>query len=99
MSILEKQYEVLMSDGSVWAVPVRVIAENRAAYYAGKDGISIEESLKDDTVPLFEDDAFEIKDWAQNNMNWSDVESHAVMIEEPSTDYQDGWMNGDVEIK
>jgi hypothetical protein len=98
MDILDKKYVVEMEDGSKWAVPVRIIAESRAAYYADADDISVEESLNDDTVPLFESDNYEIHDWAANNMNWKDVAKHAVQISPPNVDYEDGWVNGAYEV-
>lgn len=98
-----KVLTVKMPDGSVWGVPVDVIARNRAAYYADKefDG-DIEMSLSEDTWPLFnsrggDSDAI---DWATNNMNWSDVNGAAFLVNtqvEPP-DYQEGWMNGEHEI-
>lgn len=82
-----KVLRVTMPDGSRWDVPVSVVQENWWAYYKDKD---------------FHEDEFddaECIDWAQNNMNWSDVEGHADMSEIPAVvDYQDGWINGDREI-
>jgi hypothetical protein len=38
----------------------------------------------------------ELKDWASRDMDWSDVEAHARMVlKPPSSDYQEGWINGD----
>ncbi|HFU4527676.1 TPA: hypothetical protein ACJCWB_000478 [Yersinia enterocolitica] len=37
----------------------------------------------------------DIEDWAENNMNWSDVEEFAVMTTPPEEDYQEGWVNGE----
>lgn len=95
---MPKQLVVEMPDGSKWGVPVEVIAMNRAAYYARHDGVSIEESLNNDTLPLFDADSFEVEDWAVNNMNWSDVEHLAVCISKGETDYEDGWCNGEKEV-
>lgn len=90
---------VTMPDGSLWSVPVEVIARSRAEWYAKEyDGTfeeRVELSLKNDTLPLFESDTYEIHDWAANNMNWEDVASHATRLSGPSpVDYQDGWCNG-----
>lgn len=95
---MPKHLQIEMPDGSKWAVPVHVIAMNRAAYYAKNDGVSIEASLNNDTLPLFEADEFEIEDWAANNMNWEDVEHLAVCIGKGGSDYQDGWCNGEKKI-
>lgn len=92
---MAKHLQVTMPDGSKWAVPVEVIAMNRAAYYAKAEGTTIEDSLNNDTNPVFEADPFEIEDWAENNMNWSDVEHLAVCTGKGEIDFDDGWANGD----
>lgn len=98
MSILEKEYVVTMENGEKWSVPVSMIAQDRATYYAAIDfGGDVGKSLKEDTIPLFSSDDYEIEDWAKNNMDWLDVEKHATLKEKSSTDYQEGWMNGEVE--
>ena len=97
MSILLKNYVVEMQNGEKWAIPVSVIAEHRAKHYAHEFENNLGDSLKEDTVPLFESDDFEIEDWAKNNMNWSDVKEKAILLSS-ETDYQDGWVNGEVEI-
>ena len=99
MGILTKNYVVTMEDGSKWAVPVRFIAEHRAKYFAEKDGVSIAESLNEDTAPLFDSDDYEIHDWAANNLNFSDVKDVAKMISSPDVDYENGWANGEYEIQ
>jgi hypothetical protein len=95
---MAKHLQVTMPDGSKWAVPVDVIAMNRAAYYAKNDGLTIEDSLNNDTNPLFASDDFEIEDWAANNMNWSDVEHLAVCTGNGVVDFDDGWANGDKSV-
>lgn len=99
---MKKALRVQMPDGSKWDVPIKIIAWDRAKHYAHEFGGDIERSLKDDTMPLFEDHDYEIKDWACNNMNWSDVKDHAAKVSDqaPMTedDFQEGWCNGDKEI-
>lgn len=94
-------YIVTMADGSKWAIPVEVIARHRAAEYVDEFDGDLERSLNEDTLPLFQADAYEIRDWAANNMNWADVELDARRVREPTPapeDYQEGWMNGEYEI-
>ena len=101
MSIENKFLKVTMPDGSRWKVPVRIIAENRARYYAEKEYITLEQSLKFDTLPLFEEDEYEIEDWASNNMDWSDVEKYAIRMKDMGLtleELQEGWINGEKEI-
>lgn len=97
---MKKYLRVTMPDGRQWDVPVDVIARNRAANYADEFGGDVERSLREDTLPLFDSDEYEIKDWAAGNMNWSDVETIAELVPGRVTpiDYQEGWMNGAKEI-
>ena len=93
---------VTMPDGTVWGVPVDIIARDRAAHYAHEFGGDIERAIKEDTMPLFDSDDYEIEDWAANNMNWDDVKQHAAKISDhmpPAVDYQEGWCNGNKEIR
>lgn len=87
-----------MQDGSKWDVPVGAIAMHRANYYKSEYCNDLSESLKQDTLPLFEDVPYEIKDWAENNMNWSDVSHVAKMVRPPQVDFQEGWVNGEKEL-
>jgi len=100
MSILDKQYVITMSDGSKWGVPVSVIANDRATFYVTvtEQYDTLEESLADDTIPLFDEYPHEIHDWAANNMTWDDVKEFGMQLFEPNVDYYDGWTNGKYEI-
>ena len=95
MSILAKKYVTTMTGGSRWAVCVGDIALSRAEYYAKEFDGDVQKSLREDTLPLFESDEYEIEDWAQNNMNWSDVRHLATCISHGDCDYEEGWCNGD----
>lgn len=99
--ILKKRYVVTMPDGSQWSVPVRLIAYNRAEHYADDYDGNVETSLMEDTIPLFEANPSEIEDWARGNMIWSDVKSQALQVLPPSNevDWDEGWGNGEVEIR
>ena len=98
----KKYLRVQQHDGSRWDVPVDIIARNRAAFYAEKDdefGGDFERSLQEDTLPLFAEDDYAIKDWAGGNMDWSDVVDVATMVVPPKPlsddDYQEAWVNGE----
>lgn len=97
MSIDKKNYQVTMSNGEVWSVPVSVIALHRARYYAKKYDGDLTKSYNEDTLPLFEDDFYEIEDWAKNNMNWCDISAEARLIS-ASYDYQDAWVESDARV-
>lgn len=91
-----KMLTIEMPDGSKWGVPMEVIARNRAAHYAHEFDGDVERSMAEDTMPLFESDDYEVKDWAANNMNWSDVAAQAKKLQDaPAPDFQEAWVNGD----
>jgi hypothetical protein len=82
-----------MPDDSRWKVPAKLVAEDRAKYYSLRDGGSPKEKQY-----TLEDDE-ELIDWARNNLNWSDVSGQAVKVDdEATTDFQEGWVNGPMEV-
>ena len=96
---MKKILTLTMPDGSVWGVPVDIIALNRAAYYAKDYDFDINRSLTEDTNPFFNADEYEIKDWAANNMNWSDFDGYQFKIESATPlDFQEAWMSGEMNI-
>lgn len=87
---------VAMPDKSIWAVPVEMIALDRAKHCAHLYGDDVEKSLKEDTIPLFESDTDEIEDWAVNNMDWADFNGHQIKVSNPPpVDFQSGWIDGE----
>jgi hypothetical protein len=93
---MNKYMTVKLDDGSIWGVPVEMIARNRATHYASEFDDDVERSLKEDTLPLFDDDDYEIHDWAVNNMNWSDFDGHQVKLQDaPTPDFQEAWNSND----
>lgn len=94
-----KMLTVEQKDGSVWGVPVDVIARDRAKHYASEFDGDVERSLAEDTLPLFADEPYEVQDWAANNMNWCDVAAHARKLKDaPPPDFQDAWMSGEKSV-
>lgn len=90
----EAMYQTTMEDGSVWAVPVQVIVDSRDEHYKEDE---------EDTIGFIRNgslDEYEIRDWAGNNMNWSDVKEWAVKLATPNkkVDFQEGWTNGEHEV-
>jgi len=101
--VMNKKLIVTMPSGARFSVPVSAIANSRAAYYAQVDNISLEDSLNEDTIPEFADD-FEIKDWAANNMDWTDVSDVSELLSgikdaDDGEHLQEGWMNGDKRVE
>jgi hypothetical protein len=95
-----------MPDGSKWDVPAKIIAEERAKYFAahnsGKDSGAEFDKIYNEELELAmnnkEEDYYEIRDWVSNNMNWEDLVSVAQKVENPpkrGVDYDEGVMNGD----
>lgn len=94
-----KMLTCVMADGTKWGVPVDMIARDRAAHYASEFGGDVDRSLAEDTLPAFEEDEYEIQDWAVNNMNWSDFDGHQVKIEDAVTpDFNGDWLHGDKKV-
>ena len=95
-----KYLRVKFSDGSVWDIPVFVIAEHRAMYYAEKEGESPEQEAEilEREIKEAMDDENTLEDWAANNMDWTDVESKAERVVEPSVDHNEEWTNTEKEI-
>lgn len=97
--LFKQKLIVTMPDGSEYAVPVELIARDRAERYKDEFNDDVAESLREDTLPLFESDSYEIHDWAANSMNWSEVKDHAVCVKKADIDFQDGWVNGEWKVK
>lgn len=91
-----------MPDGSRWDVPAAIIAEDRAKYYARVDADAGEGTYDENYAREYADtlrSSADLKDWAANNMNWSDVAAKAQRVQEPPpVDMQEGWTNGAKEI-
>ena len=102
MDIINKSLVIKMPDGSEWAIPIHFIAQHRSNYYAITNGEcdgDIQRHLREKTIPLFESNSFEIEDWAANNINWSEISRYATQIKAPETDFQEGWVNGEKEVR
>jgi len=85
-----------MPDGSEWDVPAKDIARDYASQFEDSESqdrygqIQMEAILRDDDALI---------DWAENNMNWEDVQEVAVQVKGPEdVEYQEGWVNGDKEV-
>ena len=91
-----KYIKIKMPDG-FWVVPVDVIADNRAKYFAERDSDTTYEEEFNYTMSS----QYEINDWAKNNMRWSDVQKFARKLGNKSLtedDFEEAWMNNDFEF-
>ncbi|WP_109479170.1 hypothetical protein [Paraburkholderia sp. C35] len=70
-------------DGSKWHIPAKVVEDSYNGYYKGRR--------------VADDD--DLADWAQNNMNWSDVKAHALQVQgADENNMEDSWANGEMEV-
>jgi len=86
--------QIALPTGHVYEVPVAVVASSRAKTMLElhADEFSTIEAAMEDTVELFNDDMGQVRDWALNQMNWTDIEPVARMIRfsPPAIDLQAG---------
>lgn len=97
--LFNKHLLIEMPDGLTYGIPVEIIARNRAEHYKDEFKGDIAKSLKEDTIPLF-NDFYEVHDWASNNMNWDEVKIHAITLKRKTLDdeFQEAWVNGDWKV-
>ena len=94
---MTKYLQVEMPNGERWLVPLHIIADDRAKYFAKKDP----DTTYEEEYEYALSEEYEIFDWAANNMNWKEVKEYA---KEGGRDqltergYQEGWCNGEKEI-
>ena len=97
-----KYLRITMPDNSKWDVEAVIIANSRAAYYAQKDSGVTEgreyDKIYKDEMEYALSDSDELIDWAENNMNWEDVQRYAHKVKDGNIDYQEGWVNGEKEV-
>lgn len=92
---MKKFLQIAQPSGRVYELPVSVVAEHRAKAMIAlhPDEFATPEAAMEDTIELFKDDAREIQDWCQNEMNWSDLEQHARLVRFTPPDAP--WGNGE----
>ena len=97
---MAKGIYITMKDNSVWRVPAHVVASDRARYYAEREGA--DEFSGEYDFAMGADGEYELECWARGQMNWEDVVSHAVLVQDAppltDSDFQEGWVNGKKEI-
>ena len=89
----EKKLIIKFHKGINYEIPARIIAEQRAQYYASIDGYDLDSQEYLDEMNYALEDEFEIFDWVQNNMNWQDLKSYAIRIEDELFDPEKEWEN------
>jgi hypothetical protein len=92
-------FVVTFPNGSKWAVPVGVIAENRIQTYVEDErNTKSHKELYAETWELFQDED-EIADWAQNNMDWKDMKEAECVLDPSPPDYESEWPNVEWEVE
>lgn len=79
MSIKQPHIRLEYLNGSVWGIPLRVIAHERATHYAAHD----EDTTYQEEFDYVMSDENEGQDWFFNQMDWADVRSDAFEIKLP----------------
>ncbi len=96
--------EVEFSDGRVFRVRASIIAEDRARYLANNDNPGGSSSTN--WLQTFEaefdyaiDDNAELLDWANNNMDWAQLETAAVEVQAKKViDQNAEWSNAKKQV-
>jgi hypothetical protein len=98
---METKIRAVMTNGEVWEIDARPIAENRAKYYSVRDserpGLGSEPNMLPEDIYREEyeytlSSDYEIMDWAQNNMNWDELLPHAKKVQDaPAATFQSLW--------
>lgn len=96
--IQDKTIEATFSNGEVWAIPIKQIALSRAEHYESEFA-SLKESIETDTLPLFEQNEYEVIDWAKNNMDWSDFDAKYLRTNMIEDTYEEQWPNVELVVK
>lgn len=99
----EKRLVVDFPTGERYAIPARLIAENRAEFFAARDHPN-DERLRDaqrrkEIRRALEGDDFEIVDWAANEMSWEEVEPHAERLETPDRALDEMWIEAGFAVR
>lgn len=90
-----KYLRFTMENGEVWDVPAIIIAESRAKYYAKTD----RDTTFQEEVDYAMEDEYACSKWAQGDMNWSEIKSHAIKRESAEKpDYQHLYCNAETEF-
>lgn len=85
------RYLITMGE-KTYAVPVGIIATHRTMTL--NNTLVTPRTSVCETMELFQD-PHEVRNWASENMCWSDVKEHAVLVfdETEETDYDEYWIS------
>lgn len=96
---MSKKIEITFSNGEVYSIPAKFIAEDRADYFAakfeGEEG-TYKEIFEKEMWVL--DDKLELLDWVNNNMDWGDVKDDVTYERTIDIDKSEEFLYADKEI-
>ena len=89
-----------MPNGAVFLINAIHIAENWARYYADKEASPLEAvKVLNEEIKIVMEDPSELIDWAQNNMDWSDLSHLSSQIESSNVpDYDELYSEAQMEV-
>ena len=98
MNPKNKKIKIKFKRGQSYEISAKIIAEDRAKYFAVIDGYEDDSQQFLDEVDLGISDELKLFEWLENNMHWRDLKLYAESIEEDIFDIEDDWEIEDKEI-
>jgi len=99
MDDLDDVYLVKMNDGSVWSIPIYVIALHKAITVSKRkenEGIPTTVILNNYILEDFKKNPSKIRDWLVNHMSWQSARNSMVCITPPkNSNYDYDWKQQD----
>jgi hypothetical protein len=95
MSRTKKWLYITFPTNDVFKLDAEVVARDRAEYYVEVD----EDTTIQEEVEFALSDEYALIDWLQGNMNWEDVEDEVERVEVDSPDFDEMWLESEVEVK
>lgn len=88
---MNKVISVKFPNGEIWHIPAGVVAANRAAYYSELDfargDVDDRDAAYNDELEYALSDDAELLDYFRNNMDWNEVQAHAVKVPAVVSEY------------
>lgn len=90
--------QITFSSGHVFEVPTAVVAENRTAYYAMVEPGRTRQQHEAETAIFFESDSY-LFDWMRGNMNWDEIEKHAMLVAYKPVNFKAAWPDAELQTE
>lgn len=93
--IKKKGFNLTMNDGNTFFVPFDIILIDKVSYYFYDK--KIETSFEDYFLSYIQkQDTDTLIDWAENNINWSEIEPFSrLQLPKQQTSYDEEWSNNE----